>query len=276
MAVPPYFKLFNPLLAAILKLGGSASILEQERAVADALSLSEKDTAEIHRGSMTKLGYNLAWARSYLKSYGLLDNSERGIWSLTPAGLKTPSVDEEEVKRTCRAQTRKERKSAEADEVPDGPPNWEEELLEILKGIDPSAFERLCQRVLRELGFIQVEVIGRSGDGGIDGRGVIRMGGILSFRVLFQCKRYRGSVPPSTVRDLRGALDGRAEKGLILTTGTFSKEARKEAQRDGAMPIDLIDGEELVAKLKDLKIGVEIKQRTVEEVVIQREYFSTI
>jgi restriction system protein len=275
MAVPPYFKLFNPLLAAIVKLGGSASILEQERTVADALSLSEKDTSEIHRGSMTKLGYNLAWARSYLKQYGLLDNSERGIWSLTPAGLKTPSVDEEEVKRTCRALARKDRKPGE-DETDTAATKWEEELLEIIRKIDASAFERLCQRVLRELGFVQVEVTGRSGDAGIDGRGVIRMGGILSFRVLFQCKRYRGSVPPSAVRDLRGALDGRAEKGLILTTGTFSKEARNEAQRDGAIPIDLIDGEDLVAKLKDLKIGVEIKQRIVEEVVIQREYFSKI
>lgn len=276
MAIPTYDYLFNPLLTAIRKLGGSASIPEQERAVAELLALTEKEVSEIHRGNRTKLSYRLAWARNYLKRFGLLDNSERGVWSLTPEGLKTREADREEVKRVVQAFERRQKKK-EKDEDSDEPTaTWEDELLELVKGIDPSAFERLCQRLLRESGFIQVEVTGRSGDGGIDGRGVVRIGGVLSFHVLFQCKRYRGSVSPSIIRDFRGALVGRADKGLIVTTGVFSKDARLEAQRDGATPIDLIDGEELVEKLKELRIGVEVKQKIVEEIVIHRDYFDEI
>jgi restriction system protein len=153
---------------------------------------------------------------------------------------------------------------------------WEDDLLETLKEIPPDAFERLCQRILRESGFIQVEVTGKSGDGGIDGRGVVRIGGLRSFHVIFQCKRYQGSVSSSTVRDFRGAMVGRADKGLLITTGTFTKDAKQEAQRDGAPPIDLIDGESLAQKLKELRIGVDVRSRIVEEVVIDKLFFATL
>lgn len=276
MAIPTYDNLFNPLLTAIRNLGGSASIPEQERAVAELLALSEKDVSEIHRGNRTKLSYRLAWARNYLKRFGVLDNSERGVWSLTAEGLKKGAIDKEEVKRAVQAIERSQKKREKEEGAEELTATWEDELLELIKGIEPSAFERLCQRLLRESGFVQVEVTGRSGDGGIDGKGVVRIGGVLSFHVLFQCKRYRGSVSPSVVRDFRGALDGRADKGLILTTGVFSKDARHEAQRDGATPIDLIDGEDVVEKLKELRIGVEVKQKIVEEIIIQRDYFEEL
>ena len=133
---------------------------------------------------------------------------------------------------------------------------WKEKLLDVLYNISPAAFERLAQRLLRESGFFQVEVTGKSGDGGIDGKGIVRVSGLLSFHVIFQCKRYRGSVVPSQIRDFRGAMQGRADKGLFITTGTFTKEAIKEAMRDGASPIDLIDGEVLCEKLKELKLGI--------------------
>lgn len=276
MPVPTYDNLFNPLLAAIKQLGGSASIPEQERVVAELLSLTEKEIAEIHRGNRTKLNYRLAWARNYLKRFGLVENSKRGIWSLTPEGLKRTDIDKDEVRRFVEARKRKD-KEVESDDAPESIiASWEDELLELVKSISSAAFERLCQRLLRESGFIRVEVTGRSGDGGIDGKGVVRVGGLLSFHVLFQCKRYRGSVPTSAVRDFRGALVGRADKGLIITTGTFTKDARAEAQRDGATPIDLIDGEELVEKMKELSIGVEVREKVVEEVVILRNYFEQI
>jgi restriction system protein len=215
----------------------------------------------------------MAWARNYLKRYGVLNNSKRGVWAITPGGLKRGQVDKEEVKRFVQGL---ERKQKEQDSESVEAPSWEDELLEIVKSIPAEAFERLCQRLLRESGFVQVEVTGRSGDGGIDGRGVVRIGGLLSFHVLFQSKRYRGSISPSVVRDFRGALVGRADKGLLITTGTFSKDARLEAQRDGATPIDLIDGEELVEKLKALGIGVEVQEKVVEEVSIVKEYFETL
>jgi restriction system protein len=275
MPVPTYDRLFNPLLEALRKLGGSASVSEQERVVAEILRLSEKEINEIHRGNRTRLSYRLAWARNYLKRYGLLTNSKRGVWSLTPDGLKNESVDKDKVKKFVLALDRREADSESAQiEEPTEP--WEEELLDLIKSISPDAFERLCQRILRESGFIQVEVTGRSGDGGIDGKGVVRIGGLLSFHVLFQAKRHKGSIPPAVVRDFRGALVGRADKGLILTTGVFTRDARFEAQRDGATPIDLIDGEELVQKLKDLANGIQVKEKVVEEVVIDHEYFKKL
>lgn len=151
---------------------------------------------------------------------------------------------------------------------------WKEKLLNILYSISPAAFERLAQRILRESGFSQVEVTGKVGDGGIDGKGIVRVSGLLSFHVIFQCKRYKGSVSPSQIRDFRGAMQGRADKGLFITTGNFTRDALKEATRDGAPPIDLIDGELLCEKLKELKLG--ITTQFIEQVEIKTEWFDKL
>ncbi|MGB5887901.1 MAG: restriction endonuclease [Acinetobacter venetianus] len=151
---------------------------------------------------------------------------------------------------------------------------WKEQLLNILYNISPAAFERLAQRILRESGFSQVEVTGKVGDGGIDGKGIVRVSGLLSFHVIFQCKRYKGSVSPNQIRDFRGAMQGRADKGLFITTGNFTRDALKEATRDGAPPIDLIDGELLCEKLKELKLG--ITTQLIEQVEIKTEWFDKL
>ena len=130
--------------------------------------------------------------------------------------------------------------------------------------------------LLRESGFTQVEVSGRTGDGGIDGKGIMRLGGLLSFHVIFQCKRYQGSVSTSQVRDFRGAMVGRADKGLLITTGNFTKDAVREATRDGAPAIDLIDGEMLLDKLKELELGVKTKKIEVEQISIDSDWFQSI
>lgn len=275
--VPTFEKLLNPTLQALHKLGGSASNQELEDEVVAALGLSE-DIAEVPhgRGSMTEVGYRGAWARNYLKNFGLIENSERGVWALTAKGASTKNVDAREVVRAVQKEQREARQSAESSEPDSEEPRhtWQEELLDVLKKIDPIAFERLCQRLLRESGFIEVDVTRRSGDGGIDGYGTIRIGGLISFNVLFQSKRYQGNIGPETVRDFRGAMVGRADKGLLITTGGFTREARREATRDGAPPIDLIDGDLLVQKLKDLRLGVVVS--TVEKVEIDPEWFSKI
>lgn len=279
MSVPKQDELFNPLVDALRKLGGSASIQEQEDEVAKILQLSDKQLSEIHRGNRTKFSYRLAWARNYLKRYGLLENSSRGVWALTAAGQKTPQLDKDDVKRFVVALNRSEAtKKASATRGDDDVelPTWEEELLECVRGMSPDAFERLGQRLLRESGFIQVEVTGRSNDGGIDGKGVVRLGGLLSFHMIFQCKRFKGSVGSSIIRDFRGAMIGRADKGLLITTGAFTAEARKEAQRDGTPPIDLIDGDTLVQKLKELRLGVEVTERIVEDISVLPDYFSSV
>lgn len=270
-------ELFNPTLQAIRNLGGSASVTEIEEEVAKLLNLSKKEVNDIHRGNTTKLNYRLRWARTYLKHLGLLENSSRGIWALTPDGLKTEAVDKEKVKRQLRIS--KEGKKAKKEEIVEEAETpeeiskleWQEEVLEILQNISPNSFERLCQRVLRELGFINVEVTGRTGDGGIDGKGVIKLGGVLSFHIIFQCKRYKDNISPSLIRDFRGAMVGRADKGLFITTGTFTREAKKEAIRDGAPPIDLIDGFQFAEKLKELELGITTEH--IEKVEIRKDWF---
>jgi len=270
MPVPTYDGLFNPLLRAMRELGGSGSIAEQEDKVAQLLNLTEQETSEIHRGNRSKLSYRLAWARNYLKRAGLLENSARGVWALTAKGKSVQKVDSAKINREVKAL---DRAQGERDEPTDAAPaetRWEDEALDTIKKIPPKSFENLCQRLLRESGFIQVEITGRSGDGGIDGRGVVRVGGVLSFHVIFQCKRYKDTVSAGVVRDFRGAMVGRADKGLLITTGTFTRDARAEAQRDGAPPLDLIDGEELVQKLKDLRLGVDVTPRVTEDVTIRK------
>jgi restriction system protein len=152
-------------------------------------------------------------------------------------------------------------------------PDWTVRLLSVIGDMSAAAFERLCQRLLRESGFTRVEVTGRAGDGGIDGIGVLRVD-LVSFHVLFQAKRWKGSVGPGVVRDFRGAMVGRADKGLIITTSTFTADARREATRDGAPAIDLVDGEALCSLLKELKLGVRV--RLVEEVDVDASFFAAI
>ena len=226
MAIPTYDNLFNPVLKALHELGGSGSIDEIEDKVIQILNLSEEDTNDVHRRNRgtitTKLSYRLAWARNYLKRYGALENSSRGVWALTAKGKELQSVDRNEVNRFVKALDREaeviESETTDDIETEQVPKIWQEEVLEELLKLSPSAFERLCQRVLREAGFIQVEVTGKTGDGGIDGKGIMKIGGILSFHIIFQCKRYSGSVSSQQIRDFRGAMMGRADKGLFITT----------------------------------------------------------
>lgn len=276
MAAPKYDDLLNPLLEALHQLGSSASVAELEQKVAQVLGLSEEDLEAPHDGNRTKFAYNLAWARTYLKRFGLIENSARAVWALTAEGQKSTTVKKDKVKRFVQEEDRKKReeRKAQEDEEPDEL-GWEAEALAALKSMPPEAFERLCQRVLRESGFIQVEVTGKSGDGGIDGRGVVKLGAILSFHVHFQCKRYKDTVSAPVIRDFRGAMVGRADKGIILTTGTFTREAKAEALRDGAPPLDLIDGDDFVQMLKAYRLGVSITEKTIEEVAVNQSWFES-
>lgn len=298
MAIPKYDELLNPTFQAIRRLGGSASITEIEEEVIKSLNLSDADVSQPHDERRTEVEYRLAWARTYLKIYGLLENSKRGVWSISANGHNLQSVDPVKVRRFVHGQRKPKL-------IKDSPSNgitqliedvvsytvldkqvqiaipgisdaileqtWRESLMDALINLSPGAFERLCQRLLRESGFVQVQVTGKSGDGGIDGVGIVRIGGLLGFPVLFQCKRYKGSVGASTIRDFRGAMIGRTDRGLVITTGTFSRDAKREATRDGAPPIDLVDGEQLLDKLKELGLGVSVKM--VEEVSVNTEWF---
>ncbi len=280
-SLPTFDELIVPTIKALLGLGGSGRIEEINERVYQIANIPDETLQILHgeNGLQSEVDYRLAWSRTYLKKYGLLDNSARGIWALTKSDLNIDQIDSDQIVRTVREQHKQteQKNKKEANEEVEitekiEETNWKEQLLNVLFDIPPEAFERLAQRLLRESGFIQVEVIGKTGDGGIDGKGIVRISGFLSFHVIFQCKRYKGSITPSQIRDFRGAMQGRADKGLFITTGTFTRDAIKEATRDGAPPIDLIDGELLCDKLKEFKLGVETE--LIESVEVKTEGFA--
>jgi restriction system protein len=281
LQVPTFDTLMNPVIQALKDLGGSGTIEEINDKASAIAGLSDEQLDILHnpeKGGQTEVEYRLAWTRTYLKKYGVLENSSRGVWALTPKGRQLDRVNPRTVKRYVRGQLRETRAVPAEEEIDETEqePTWRDEILDALLAMEPSAFERLVQRLLRESGFIQVEVTGRSGDGGIDGKGIMRLGGLLSFHVIFQCKRYRGSVAVSQVRDFRGAMVGRADKGLLITTGNFTKEAAREATRDGAPAIDLIDGDQLIDKLRELGLGVKTENIEVEKITVDRDWILSI
>ncbi|MYA79907.1 MAG: restriction endonuclease [Acidobacteriia bacterium] len=274
--LPIYEDLLWPTLRALDDRGGSASIHELSEHIASELALSDEILDVPHKdGPQTEVDYRAAWARTHLKLIGAADNTSRGVWTITSVGRGVQSEKQlrEKVRqvRKKRAQERRHRKSVPGDdeEVREDQ-GWEDALLQIIRRMKPDAFERLCQRILRESGFTKVEVTGRSGDGGIDGAGVLRVN-LISFHVRFQCKRYTGSVGAREIRDFRGAMIGRADKGLFITTGRFTKDAEHEAVRDGAPAIDLIGGIDLCNLLRSLDLGVSTE--TVKVMKPKPEFF---
>jgi restriction system protein len=266
-----FVRFFGPLLDALRALGGSGTPGEVVRRVAEDLKIPDEVQNELLASGQSRFQNRVHWARQYLVWEGLLDSSKRGVWSLSERGLHTfLSLDQaREIfqKRTKIIQEKRIVKDqptvitiVSADELPESElGDYRSQLIELLLKLPPSGFERLSQRILREAGFVQVEVTGKSSDGGIDGHGTLQINPLVSFKVLFQCKRYTNAVSSPDVRNFRGAMTGRADKGIIITTGTFTAEARREASRDGAPPIELIDGEKLMDMLEHLELGLKPK-----------------
>lgn len=283
--IPPHEDFMLPILKVLTSHGGSASNEEIEEALSEMLGLTPEQLAVAYEKTGALIVPDrMSWARSYLKYPQFVDNPKRGVWVLTEEGRAAAEWTDGEVRKAVSKAYNAKQKQKPKQKNVDGPPDdaveeqaqeWADALLVELRTMAPDAFERLAQRLLRESGFVRVEVTGKSGDGGIDGSGVLRMN-LISFQVLFQCKRYAGSVTTSTVRDFRGAMQGRADKGLIITTGTFTADARKEATRDGAPAIDLIDGEALCLLLKERRLGVQVREVLTEEVTIVPAFFADI
>jgi restriction system protein len=291
METPKYYEFMNPTLQALREGGGTLTNEEIVDAVVTRMQLPDEVLERKQHGhNLSEVEYRIAWAKSYLKQAGYLTQSERGVWALTPKGKDTPRINERAIVTAIRKAyvARQKEKSppptqsvheeavqetAAAEEI-EAELSWKQQVLDTILAMPPEAFERLSQRLLRESGFTQVEVTGRSRDGGIDGKGVLRLGGLVNFQVVFQSKRYAGTVSAGIVRDFRGAMIGRADKGLIISTGTFSRDARAEAIRDGAPAIDLVDGQELAELLKKYTLGV--KTVMVEKVEVDGEWFKTI
>jgi restriction system protein len=280
---PQFVKYFGPILDALRELGGSGTPNEVVERIALDKGVPDDVQNELLPSGQPRFRNKIAWARFYLVREGLLDSSKRGVWSLTEKGRTTTLSHEEALdihRKWSRIFQQEGRARASAAEPEASPPtqaandetlgNHRNRIIQIMLSLPPAGFERLAQRLLRESGFTQVEVSGRSGDGGIDGHGTLQLNSLVSFKVLFQCKRYSNSVSPSQVRDFRGAMAGRADKGIILTTGTFTAEARREASRDGVPAIELIDGDALVGMLEQLELGL----KPVKAYEIDESFFS--
>lgn len=279
LEVPAYNDMMCELFQAMKELGGFGTIREIDDKTIEILKLPTEVQEIMHgNSSKTEVEYRLAWTRTYMKKVGILENSSRGVWSLTTMGRELEKINPEEVVQKVREMTFLKTNNAhniniedenlgnDGVDTPDEIQSWREILKNILLNLKPDAFERLTQRLLRESGFTQVKVTGKTGDGGIDGTGIVKLNGIISFHMLFQCKRYTGTVSAGEIRDFRGAMQGRADKGLFITTGKFSTPAIEEANRPGTTPIDLVDGDELVDKLRELQLGViPVNDYTIDE-----------
>ena len=268
-ALSQFTRYIGPVVDAVRELGGSGRPDEVRAVVARRLHLSDADQSEpLPSGVQTRFENQVHWARFFLAKAGYIDSSQRGVWTLTEKGRLLGPVTPEEIRAIVRDVAAQSRSRTGDGEAPEPGPSeivptvsdYREELASTLRSLPAAGFERFCQRLLRESGFQEVTVTGRSGDGGIDGIGILQINPLVSFKVLFQCKKYAGAVSPSHVRDFRGAMTGRADKGIIITTGSFTSEARKEAVRDGAPSIELVDGEKLAGMLERLELGLKPKQ----------------
>lgn len=281
-----YKELIIPTYEALFESGGSGTNDEICAQVIKAMNLPDEVVDEPHLGNInqTELEYQLAWARTYLKNFEEIVNSGRSVWAIAPDYTAKVELNTKEIvaytvnrniQRRLNATVTTEMKEGEPndadpsndyEEYPDEIKPWRQKLSEILQNMDPYGFERLTQRLLRECGFSQVEVTKKSGDGGIDGTGKLKINGIFSFNVAFQCKRYKGAVSAGDIRDFRGSLTTDIEKGVLITIGTFTKAAKEEASNSGKQQIDLIDGEEFINKIAEYGIGVkEVRTYEVDE-----------
>jgi len=270
--LPQHFRFINPIIEVLRELGGSGRSSEVTDMVIEKMNISNDELEDFLQSGQSRIKNQIHWARMVLVKIGFIDSSQRGVWSLTEKGLNADLSEDDLVhlyktrKQWMGIGNRKVKMEVEstAKDIEDNSENenlqesvdYKSELLNILKSLSPSGFERICQRLLRESGFAQVKVTGKSGDGGIDGHGILEVNPFVSFNMLFQCKRYQGNVSSSQIRDFKGAMMGRADKGILLTTGSFTLDAKKEARRDGAPPIEIIDGEKLIEMFERIELGL--------------------
>jgi restriction system protein len=283
VAIPTITDLIVPTVVAMRDLGGSGRNAEIRNVVADALGLSEEDQQTAQGGnnpSVSRLEYRLKWARTYLRNSGVIRSIGTGLWELTEDGLSASDADvlkwakqwgrARPESRPDQIQPQDDATEEEDVEPDDGDEAWDETVIAAVQEMEPAQVERLFLRVLREEGFEQLEHVGKPGDGGIDGVGVYRIS-LLSFRIYFQCKRYRSGIGAGDIRDFRGAMEGRGERGLFVTTSWFTKSAEEEASRPGARAVDLIDGSQLAALIARHGLGVSIE--TLDKHVVNRAFF---
>lgn len=270
---PQFLRFMIPVIDVLKQLGGSGISSEVQEEIIEKYDIPQAELDRVNQNGGSNIKNQIAWVRFYLTKAAILDSSKRGVWSLTEKGSNS-NFNTDDVYKLFKEihaifggskKQRQENLKDQEEEIEEHEPeqyfteekSYKEQLVDILQNqLSPNGFERLCKRLLRESGFIKVEVTGKTNDGGIDGIGMLEINPLISFKVLFQCKRWKNNIPPAEIRDFRGAMAGRADKGIFLTTGNFSQEAKKEAVRDGAAPIELVDIEKLIEMFEKLELGL--------------------
>jgi restriction system protein len=270
-----FIRYLDPVLHVLKNNGGVGAASEIIDGVISRLNIPDAEVEVTIPSGQSRVRNQIQWARYYLAKAGLVDSPKNGVWRLTQEGTQTNLTAEgakalvqkivKEYHESRRAKDGKSSNTKNEDIALVEDEEHTEDLLEVLKNLSPKGFERICKRLLTEIGIHDIQITGGAGDQGIDGIGRIRLNDVVNFNIVFQCKRYKETVSPGLVRDFRGSMQGRAEKGLILTTGRFTQEAQKEANRDGVPPIELIDGERLVSLFEKYELG--LKPKTVYELV---------
>lgn len=264
---PEFVRLFAPVLDTLREMGNSGRPKEVTERVAKRLKISDEELNRTNKNGQSRFANQVAWARFYLAKAGLIDTSRRGVWALTetardfrpdhPAAHRIfQQVAQTFREKPVRAMDTVEEELAPPGEQVQGDDAFREQMAKTLRALSPKGFERLCQRILREVGFEEVVVTGQSRDGGIDGYGTLRINKLVSDRVLFQCKRHTDQISPAYVREFRGSMNGRADRGIFLATSAFSADAKREANREGAVPIEMVDLDGLISLLTELELGV--------------------
>ena len=273
---PEFVRFFAPMIDVLRELGESGRPKEVSNRIALKLKIPEKELNKTNKNGQSRLENQVAWARFYLAKAGYIDTSQRGVWNLTDKG-RSCKLDHEDALRIFQDIHVNMRGTKREAGIPDTidemlPPDKQNEgddvfrrkMTDILSSLSSGGFERLCQNLLREVGFEEVIVVGRSGDGGIDGYGTLRINKLVSDRVIFQCKRHTKTISPAYIREFRGSMAARADGGIFLATSAFSAEAKREAAREGAAPIEMVDLQGLISLLIDLGLGV--NERIIYEV----------
>jgi restriction system protein len=282
---PKFVQYFQPVIEGLRDLGSSAKPREVYAWIAERLSVPKEEIEGTTKGGQSKFENKVGWARFYLAKGGLIDTEQRGVWVLTEKGRTTnlSHDDAYNLFKTIHDGFQREDGEPETektvDEADASAPDEkaylnqdaiQEELVRILRGTTDKGFEELCARLLRHIGFENLKVTGQTGDHGIDGEGFLLINRFVRIKVMFQCKRYTGTVQVKEIRDFRGAIQGRAERGIFLTTGTFTKSAREEAARENATAIELVDIDRLLELLIEESLGV----RETKALTIDRDFFA--
>ena len=285
---PKFIQYFQPVIDGLRDLGSSARPREVYAWIAERHVVPKEEIEGTTKGGQSKFENKVGWARFYLAKAGLIDTEQRGVWVLTEKGRKANLSHDDAYslfKSIHDGFQRDDGEDGEAvsektvDEADASAPDEktylnqdaiQEELVRILRGITDKGFEELCARLLRHIGFENLKVTGQTGDHGIDGEGFLLINRFVRIKVMFQCKRYAGTVQVKEIRDFRGAIQGRAERGIFLTTGTFTKSAREEAARENATAIELVDIDRLLELLIEESLGV----RETKALTIDRDFFA--